>query len=80
MHWRPLLFTRIAVLENFQVVGTIGILLRAVKSALLTAQESKNFLTELVAEHNFRISTSVYDAACNALFDAGHNSRNPGKA
>ena len=59
------LLRRIALLEDFQVVGTIGILLRAVKASLLTAQESKNFLAELVAEHNFRISTRVYDAACN---------------
>ncbi len=61
------LLRKTAVIEGFKVIGTLGILLRATKGFLLTAKETENLLSELVEEHNFRISTSVYEAARKAI-------------
>lgn len=61
------LLRKTAVIEGFRVIGTLGILLRATKSSLLTAKETEILLSELVEEHHFRISTSVYEAARKAL-------------
>jgi predicted nucleic acid-binding protein len=61
------LLRKTAVIEGIRVVGTIGILIRATKSSLLTAKKTVQLLDELVEEHNFRISTRVYEIARNAL-------------
>ena len=61
------LLRKTAVIEGFRVIGTLGILLRACKKSILTAGETKGLLAELVEEHNFRISTSVYEAARKAI-------------
>ena len=61
------LLRKTAVIEGIRVVGTIGILIRATKSSLLTTKKSVELLDELVEEHNFRISTRVYEIARNAL-------------
>ena len=67
------LLRKTAVIEGIRVVGTIGILIHATKSSLLTAKKSVELLDELVEEHNFRISTRVYEIARNA-FDKVHAS------
>ena len=56
-----------AGIEGVQVIGTIGILIRATKASLLTVKKSVELLDELVEEHNFRISIRVYENARNAL-------------
>jgi predicted nucleic acid-binding protein len=61
------LLRKTAVIEGIRVIGTIGILIRATKSSLLTAKKSVKLLDELVEEHNFRISTRVYEIARNAV-------------
>jgi predicted nucleic acid-binding protein len=61
------LLRKTAVIEGIRVVGTIGILICATKSSLLTAKKTVELLDELVEEHNFRISTRVYEIARNAL-------------
>jgi len=61
------LLRKTAVIEGIRVVGTIGILIRATKSSLLTAKKTVELLDELVEEHNFRISIRVYEIARNAL-------------
>jgi predicted nucleic acid-binding protein len=61
------LLRKTAVIEGFRVIGTLGILLRATKSSILTAKTTEILIQQLVEEHNFRISTSVYDAARKAL-------------
>ncbi len=62
------LLRKTAVIEGFRVIGTLGILLRATKNSILTAKNAGALLEELVEEHNFRISTSVYEAARKAIF------------
>jgi predicted nucleic acid-binding protein len=61
------LLRKTAVIEGVQVIGTIGILIRATKASLLTVKKSVELLDELVEEHNFRISIRVYEIARNAL-------------
>ena len=61
------LLRKTAVIEGIRVIGTIGILIRATKAFLLTTKESVGLLDELVEEHNFRISTRVYEIARNAV-------------
>jgi predicted nucleic acid-binding protein len=65
------LLRRTAFIEGIRVIGTIGILIHATKSSLLTAKKSVELLDELVEEHKFRISTRVYKLARNA-FDKVH--------
>jgi predicted nucleic acid-binding protein len=57
------LLRKTAVIEGFRVIGTLGILLRAAKMSILTAENTEILIEQLVEEHNFRISISVYDAA-----------------
>ena len=61
------LLRKTAVVEGIRVIGTIGILIRATEVSLLTAKKSVELLDELVEEHNFRISTRVYEIARSAI-------------
>ena len=61
------LLRKTAVIEGIRVIGTIGIMIRATKASLLTTKKALELLTELVEEHNFRISTRVYEIARNAV-------------
>jgi predicted nucleic acid-binding protein len=61
------LLRKTAVIEGIRVIGTIGILICATKASLLTAKKSVELLDQLVEEHNFRISTRVYEIARNAV-------------
>jgi predicted nucleic acid-binding protein len=70
------LLRKTAVIEGIRVIGTIGILIRATKASLLTAKKSVELLDELVEEHNFRISTRVYEIARKA-FDQVHPNGSP---
>ncbi len=63
------LLRKTAVIEGFQVMGTLGVLLRATKNSLLNAEATKILIQQLVEDHNFRISTTVYDAALKAISD-----------
>jgi predicted nucleic acid-binding protein len=61
------LLRKTAVIEGFRVIGTLGILLRATRGSILKAKNTEILIEQLVEEHNFRISTSVYDAARKAI-------------
>jgi len=61
------LLRKTAAIEGFRVSGTIGVLIRAAKSSLLTPKKSVELLDELVQDHNFRISTQVFENVRNAL-------------
>lgn len=61
------LLRRTAVIEGFRVIGTIGVLLHATKASLLTPIKCVLQLDELVKDHNFRISTRVYEIAREAI-------------
>ena len=61
------LLRKTAVIEGLGVIGTLGVLLRASKNSLLEVEATKRLIQQLVEDHNFRISTTVYDAALRAL-------------
>jgi predicted nucleic acid-binding protein len=61
------LLRKTAIIEGFGVIATLGILLRATKNTILTAKNTEILIEQLVEEHNFRISTHVYDAARKAV-------------
>ena len=61
------LLRKTAVIEGFRVIGTLGILLRATRNSILATKDTEILLAELVLEHHFRISTSVYEAARMAI-------------
>ncbi|MEE8399885.1 MAG: DUF3368 domain-containing protein [Desulfobacterales bacterium] len=66
------LLRRIVSMEGFpsEVIGTIGILVRAAKEDLLSADAAHDLLSCLIREHSFRISIDVYEAARRALHAA----------
>jgi predicted nucleic acid-binding protein len=61
------LLRKTAAIEGFRVIGTIGVLIRAAKSCILAPQKTVALQDELVRDHNFRISTRVYEIARNAI-------------
>ncbi len=61
------LLRKLAAIEGFRVVGTLGVLLHAKKKKLLTAKKALSLLDQLVEEHNFRISTRVYETVRKAI-------------
>lgn len=61
------LLRRTAIVEGFRVIGTIGVLLHATNAFLLTPMKCVMLLDELVKDHNFRISTRVYEIAREAI-------------
>jgi len=63
------LVRRVAVIEGFRVVGTLGVLIRARRRALLSAEDATDVFDQLVEEHSFRISTRVYEAARKAILN-----------
>ena len=65
------LLRRTAVIEDFRVIGTIGVLIQAAKTTLVAQEKSAALLDELVKEHNFRISTRVYELARHTSFNTG---------
>ena len=52
----------LAVIERIRPVGTLGILLLAMKRGLLTAQATHLHVEALVRDHRFRIGIALYEA------------------
>lgn len=61
------LLRRVAAMDGLRTIGTLGILIRAAKQNLISADAAGNMIDLLVRKHNFRISIEVYAAARNAL-------------
>jgi predicted nucleic acid-binding protein len=61
------LLRKLAAIEGFRVVGTLGVLFHTEKKKLLTAKKALSLLDQLVEEHNFRISTRVYETVRKAI-------------
>ena len=62
-----LLLRKLAVIEGFRLIGTLGVLLHANKKKLLTAKKTLRLLHQLVEDHNFRISIRVYEKVRKAI-------------
>lgn len=61
------LLRRVSVLEGFGVVGTVGVLLRATAKGQVAPDNAEDLLQQLVRDHNFRISTAVFEEARRAF-------------
>ena len=61
------LLRKIAIMEGLRVLGTLGILIGAVKRQLISPKQAHHFLQELIEGHCFRISTAVYEGALAAI-------------
>jgi len=61
------LLRRVAVLEGFRVIGTLGTLIHAKRRSILSAEKAMELFERLVEEHAFRISTLVYHAVRKEL-------------
>lgn len=51
-----------AVIEHIRPVGTLGILLLAMRKGLLTAAETRQHVEALIRDHRFRIGIALYEA------------------
>ena len=51
---------KLAALRGVKPLGTLGVLLLAVKRGVLSADTARNHLHVLVTRHNFRIGVDVY--------------------
>ena len=56
-----------AVIERIRPVGTLGILLRAMRKGVLTAAETRRHVDALVRDHRFRIGIALYEAVLSHL-------------
>ena len=61
------LLRKTAAIEGFRVIGTIGVLLHAANSCLLSQKKAVRLLDELVKDHDFRISIQVYEITRNTI-------------
>ena len=53
--------------EGIRPLGTLGILLRAMRQRLITPSEAKRLLDALIQSHGFRIGIEVYRAALSEI-------------
>ncbi len=61
------LLRRIAKGKGIAVIGTLGLLLEAVRSDVLTKVEAKREVQKAVGEHGLRISVSLYQRVLEEL-------------
>ncbi|MFA5205432.1 MAG: DUF3368 domain-containing protein [Lentisphaeria bacterium] len=57
--------------EGIRPLGTLGVLLRAMRQNILPADETRRLVDRLVSVHNFRISIEVYQAALAEISRGG---------
>jgi predicted nucleic acid-binding protein len=51
-----------AAIERIRPVGTLGVLLMAMRKGVLTAAETRRHVDTLVRDHRFRIGIALYEA------------------
>ena len=61
------LLRELAVFEGVRPMGTLGVLLLAVRKGLLAKRAAKGHVDTLVRLHGFRISIEVYEAVAREL-------------
>ena len=61
------LLREVAIVEGIRPLGTLGLLLRAMRKRILTAQATRRFVEQLIREHNFRIGIEVYEAVLDSI-------------
>ncbi len=63
------LVRNVAFNENIRPIGTLGILLLAMKKSLLNPQNIRGLINELIHNHKFRISIDVFEAVLDSIED-----------
>lgn len=61
------LVREVALTEGVRPVGTLGVLLRAVRRRLLSAGEARSLVDLLIRAHGFRIGVELYQAVLREL-------------
>lgn len=61
---------RMAEAEGIRPMGTLGILLRAMRQQLISPHDTQTLLDRLIESHDFRIGIGVYQAAIRAISGA----------
>ena len=61
------LVRRVALNEKITPVGTLGVLIRAMKKAILSPDKVRELIHELIHEHSFRISIEVFEAVLKII-------------
>ena len=61
------LLRALARVEGIHPVGTLGVLLRAKRAALITPQDVRRLVDTLIREHAFRIGIEVYQAVLSEI-------------
>jgi len=56
-----------AVVEGIRPLGTLGILLLAMRKRLLNRKETHQLVEMLVRDHQFRISVALYDSVLSKI-------------
>jgi predicted nucleic acid-binding protein len=56
------LMREMSAVERIKPVGTLGVLLLAMRKGVLTATEARQHLDALVRDHRFRIGIALYEA------------------
>lgn len=61
------LLRRAAQTEGLTAIGTLGVLLAALRAGRLTPEETRGTVDELIREHRFRIGIEVYQAVLERI-------------
>ena len=61
------LVRRMAQIENVRPMGTLGILIRAMKQKLLESAATREAIRTLIRSHGFRISVQVFEAVLSQI-------------
>lgn len=61
------LVRRVATGNDIKPIGTLGILFRAISHSLLSKEEVKELIEELIQEHHFRISIELYESVIQTI-------------
>src|ERR1035437_7970237 len=64
-----------AVIEGIRPVGTLGILLLAMRKGLLSAAETRLHVDTLIRDHRFRIGIALYEIVLAHLAEVKHEDR-----
>ena len=58
---------RIATVEGIRALGTLGVLLQAMRRGLLNGQEVRSIVDALIGSHSFRIGVELYAAVLREI-------------
>ena len=58
---------RIATVEGIRPLGTLGVLLQAMRRGLLNGQEVRSIVDDLIGSHSFRIGVELYAAVLREI-------------